>query len=76
MPKKLPSFDKNIFINCPFDREYLPLLRPLLFTVVECGLEPRIASERPDAGFTKKDIDEMPVTEFVYFIKSWIGQNP
>jgi len=29
-----------------------------------------------DEGFTKKDIDEMPVAEFIYFIKSWIDGNP
>ena len=100
MPKKFSAFEKNIFINCPFDREYLSLLKPLLFTVIDCSLEPRIASERSDSGeerlkkirelirgssfessvkdegFTKKDIDEMPVTEFIYFIKSWIEGNP
>ena len=50
MPKKFRSFDKNIFINCPFDNEYLTLLKPLLFTVLDCSLEPRIASERSDSG--------------------------
>jgi len=50
MPKKFPTFDNNIFINCPFDRAYLPLLKPLLFTVIDCRLEPRIASERSDSG--------------------------
>jgi hypothetical protein len=29
-----------------------------------------------DEGFTKKDIDEMPVTEIIYFIRSWIEGNP
>ena len=43
------DFDKNIFINCPFDKEYKPMLRALLFTVVYCGFEPRIASERSDS---------------------------
>ncbi len=44
------SFDKNIFINCPFDREYYLLLRPLLFTVIYLGFTPRIALERSDCG--------------------------
>jgi hypothetical protein len=26
-------FHKNVFVNCPFDSDYLLLLRPLLFTV-------------------------------------------
>jgi len=35
MPSETPEdFDKNVFINCPFDQEYLSLLRPLLFTIL------------------------------------------
>jgi hypothetical protein len=44
------SFERNVFINCPFDQEFLPLLRPLLFTVLACGFTPRIALERFDSG--------------------------
>lgn len=47
---RLPSFDRGVFINCPLDDEYLPLLRPLLFTVVALRLEPRLAIGRSDAG--------------------------
>jgi hypothetical protein len=38
------SFERNVFINCPFDDEYLSLLRPLLFTVIYLGFSPCIAS--------------------------------
>ena len=48
-------FDKSVFINCPFDREYLSLLRPLLFTVAWFGFEPRIASERSDSAESRFD---------------------
>ena len=44
------SYEQSVFINCPFDQEYLPLLRPLLFTVLYLGLKPRIALERADSG--------------------------
>ena len=44
------AFQHNVFINCPFDSDYLPLLRPLLFTVIDLGLTPRIALERLDSG--------------------------
>ncbi len=44
------SFNNNIFINCPFDDQYYPLLRPLLFTVIYLGFVPRIALERLDSG--------------------------
>lgn len=44
------TFSINVFINCPFDKEYVPLLRPLLFVIIYCGLRPRIATERADSG--------------------------
>jgi hypothetical protein len=37
--------NKFVFINCPFDKEYRQLLRPLLFTIIYLGYKPRIASE-------------------------------
>jgi hypothetical protein len=49
------GFDSNVFINCPFDREYHSLLRPLLFTVICLGFTPRIATERSDAGENRLD---------------------
>ncbi len=49
------AFDSNVFVNCPFDEEYYPLLRPLLFTVVYLGFTPRIASERSDSGENRID---------------------
>lgn len=44
------SFEQNVFINCPFDDDYLPLLRPLLFCVLDLGFEPRIALETLDSA--------------------------
>jgi hypothetical protein len=61
MTQKLTSgvietyIDNNIFVNCPFDDEYKPLLRPLLFTIVYLGKNPRIASERSDSGENRID---------------------
>lgn len=43
------GFESNVFINCPFDDEYKPLLRALLFSVIDLGFEPRIALERLNA---------------------------
>jgi len=50
-----PAENRNVFINCPFDEEYFPLLRPLLFTVLFLGFSPRIASERSDSGENRID---------------------
>jgi hypothetical protein len=44
------TFDRNVFVNCPFDQDYLPLFRPLLFTILYLGLKPRVASESSDSG--------------------------
>jgi hypothetical protein len=44
------NFEKNVFINCPFDVGYKPLLRAMLFALVYCGMKPRIAAERSDSG--------------------------
>jgi hypothetical protein len=54
MPPQVPEdFDKNVFINCPFDQEYLSLLRPLLFTILYIGFNPKIGLESSDSGETR-----------------------
>ena len=49
------EFGSNVFINCPFDEDYYPLLRPLLFTIIYLGFNPRIASERFDSAENRID---------------------
>jgi hypothetical protein len=49
------QFDKNVFINCPYDSAYHPLLRPLLFTIVYLGFNPKIALESSDSGEQRLD---------------------
>ena len=49
------EFSSNVFINCPFDEKYYSLLRPLLFTIVYLGFNPRIASERSDSAESRID---------------------
>lgn len=44
------DFPKNVFINCPFDSSYTKLLRPIIFTIMYLGYNPRIASKRSDSG--------------------------
>ena len=43
-------FETNVFVNCPFDADYDPLLKALLYTLVALGYAPRIATERADSG--------------------------
>lgn len=44
------AFETNVFINCPFDKRFRPLLNAILFCVIRAGLEPRLALERADGG--------------------------
>ncbi len=45
-----PTFEASVFINCPFDEDYEPILQAILFCVVDLGLSPRLAKERSDSG--------------------------
>jgi len=50
-PGPHPGFNKNVFINCPFDNQYhSSLLKPILFTIVYLGFTPQIASQTADSG--------------------------
>jgi hypothetical protein len=40
----------SVFINCPFDREYEPLMNAIVFAVVCCGFTPRVAMESGDVA--------------------------
>jgi hypothetical protein len=39
------DYDKNIFINSPFDDLYKVIFEAVVFTVIECGFTPRCALE-------------------------------
>ena len=54
-PDEHSGFTHNVFINCPFDKAYYPLLRPLLFTIIYLGYNPRIATERSDSAENRID---------------------
>lgn len=47
--------NKNVFINCPFDKEYWPLLRVLVFCVAFLGYRPRLALESSDSSLARID---------------------
>lgn len=55
MQNKPANFDHNVFINCPFDKGYAPLLKVLLFVVSSIGLKPRLALERSNSGEVRLD---------------------
>lgn len=48
---KIPKdYEKNVFINCPFDDIYHPLFEALVFAVHDIGFRPRCALEASNAG--------------------------
>jgi hypothetical protein len=49
------AFERSVFINCPFDREYAPLLEAATFCVVYFGFVPRLANVRIEAGENRFD---------------------
>jgi hypothetical protein len=50
-----PTYNSSVFINCPFDFEYRPLFRALVFTIEACGFAPRRALEVEDSGETRAE---------------------
>jgi len=45
-----PEFERNVFINCPFDAEYAPIFEAIVFAVHDCGFRPKSARERLDSS--------------------------
>jgi hypothetical protein len=50
-----PPFECSVFINCPFDEEYAPILQAIAFCVVYLGFIPRLAPENADNAAARLD---------------------
>ena len=46
---------RDVFVNCPFDPDYEPLLDAILFAVEDCGFRVRCALEEDDSGRVRID---------------------
>lgn len=46
----MAAYGDSVFINCPFDDDYLPMFHALVFTVHECGYFARCSLEVDDSG--------------------------
>lgn len=44
------NFGRHVFINCPFDADYAPILQAILFSILYLGLVPRLATESGDSA--------------------------
>lgn len=50
-----PPFERSVFINCPFDEDYAPILQAIAFCVIDLGFYPRLAPENADNATTRLD---------------------
>ena len=46
----MDDFEKNVFINCPFDKDYRQMLLAIIFTTKYLSFTPRLALERADSA--------------------------
>ena len=37
------AFDENVFLNCPFDKDFKPLLKALVFEIIYLGFSPKLS---------------------------------
>lgn len=45
-----PDFDKSIFLNCPFDKEFEAILQAIIFAICYMGYRPRLALETQNSA--------------------------
>ena len=48
-----PNRTRSVFINCPFDPDYKPLMRATCFAILACGYAPRCALDYSDSGVVR-----------------------
>ncbi len=48
-------YRKSVFVNCPFDDDYAPLLDALIFAIHDCGFVARCALEIDDGGAVRTE---------------------
>jgi len=51
----VPAFERSVFVNCPFDDEYAPILQAIAFCAVYLGFYPRLAPENSDNSAARLD---------------------
>ena len=63
-----PEYSKSVFINCPFDEEYLSIFRAITFAVIDCGFIVRCANEMSDSSEVRIDKIVKIISECKYGI--------
>jgi len=50
-----PPFERSVFVNCPFDEAFAPLLQAIAFCITDLGFFPRLAPENTDNAANRLD---------------------
>lgn len=53
------AFEDNIFINCPFDKEYKPILKILVFSSIYLGYKPLLSETINSADSRVEGIQDL-----------------
>ena len=48
-----PPFERSVFVNCPFDESFAPLLQAIAFCIADLGFFPRLAPENADNSINR-----------------------
>jgi hypothetical protein len=55
VPRGIPAASKAVFINCPFDDQFKPVLRATVFAIISSGYYPRCALDVTDGADIRID---------------------
>lgn len=50
-----PPFERSVFVNCPFDETFAPLLQAIAFCITDLGFFPRLAPENANNAANRLD---------------------
>lgn len=53
------GFSNNVFINCPFDNEFKPLLKALIFELIYLGFTPKLSQTISSSSIRINEIKEL-----------------
>lgn len=53
------AFDSNVFINCPFDNEFRPLLKALVFELIYLGFTPKLSQTISSSSIRINEIKKL-----------------
>lgn len=72
IPMKVPFFsarrEHSVFINCPFDKEFEPLMDSIIFSIVCCGFFPRSSLENGSVSISRIDRIKWTISNSKYSI--------